>query len=119
MVGIFRKTGRGRELPLKEVIQALGELDLVNVMIEAGPRLVSAALAAGVVDKVVLFYSPRFLGGDALSVLPAGPGRKTSGRARRSGKSLWRVPELREVTLSRFGQDFSVEGYLHDVYRDR
>ncbi len=103
-------------IPLDQVMTALGELDLLAVMIEAGPRLVSAALAAGVVDKAVLFYSPRFLGGSALPMLPVRDGRGERGRAR---PGELRVPELSEVTLQRFGPDFAVEGYLHDVYGDR
>ena len=117
-VEMLRIPGRGNELPLKEVMQALGELELPSVMLEAGPRLVSAALAAGVVDKVVLFYAPRFLGGDALPVLPTLPARRRSKGARGVHKTV-RVPELREVTLRRFGPDFSVEGYLRDVYGNR
>jgi len=115
---------RGTGLPLENVFQALGELELPNVMIEAGPRLVAAALAADVVDKVVLFYAPRFLGGDALPMLPVfvtGKGRSGKGRGgeRRTGGRALRVPELRDVTLRRFGPDFAVEGYLHDVYGNR
>jgi diaminohydroxyphosphoribosylaminopyrimidine deaminase/5-amino-6-(5-phosphoribosylamino)uracil reductase len=96
----------------------LGELDLASVMIEAGPRVVAAALAAKVVDKVVLFYSPRFLGGDALPMLPiaAAQPRKRGGRGKSSRGQL---PELRDVTLRRFGPDFAVEGYLRDVYGNR
>jgi diaminohydroxyphosphoribosylaminopyrimidine deaminase / 5-amino-6-(5-phosphoribosylamino)uracil reductase len=117
-VEILRIAGRGGDIALKEVIRVLGELNLVSVMIEAGPRLVTAALAAGIVDKVVLFYAPRFLGGDALPmVVPSQPRGRTRGR--RAGQAPFRVPNLRDVTLSRFGPDFSVEGYLRDVYGDR
>jgi diaminohydroxyphosphoribosylaminopyrimidine deaminase/5-amino-6-(5-phosphoribosylamino)uracil reductase len=111
-----RPRAPGAGLPLEQVVEALGELEMLAVMIEAGPRLVSAALAAGVVDKAVLFYAPRFQGGDALPMLPvvnsASGGRRAGGRA-------VRVPELRDVTLRRFGPDFAVEGYLRDVYGDR
>jgi len=105
-------------LPLENVLEALGELELPSVMIEAGPHLVAAALAADVVDKVVLFYAPRFLGGDALPMLPIGTGREARERKRRAGTAARRVPGLHDVTLRRFGPDFSVEGYLHDVYGD-
>jgi diaminohydroxyphosphoribosylaminopyrimidine deaminase/5-amino-6-(5-phosphoribosylamino)uracil reductase len=113
-----RGASRAAGLPLENVLQALGELELPSVMIEAGPHLVAAALAADVVDKVILFYSPRFLGGDALPMLPMGTGRGARGRTRRAGTAAMRGPELRDVTLRRFGPDFAVEGYLHDVYGD-
>ena len=120
-VETLRLPGRGGELPLKEVIQALGELEMVSVLIEAGPRLVSSALRSGVVDKVVLFYAPRFLGGDALPVIPPSASSSSRGGAKRpKGRAgaRARFPTLNEVTLSRFGPDFAVEGYLRDVYRD-
>jgi len=115
-VEVLRIPGRGGLLPLKEVMRSLGELELPAVMLEAGPTLVSSALAAGVVDKVVLFYSPRFLGGDALPLLPASAARSSP---RGKSRAAWRVPALRDVTLRRFGPDFSVEGYLGDVYGHR
>ncbi len=108
---------RGAGLPVGQVVQALGELDLLAVMIEAGPRVMAAALEAGVVDKAVLFYAPRFLGGAALPMLPNTNGHGGSHHGRH-GPAL-RVPELRDVTLRRFGPDFAVEGYLRDVYGDR
>ena len=74
----------------------------------------AGALAAGVADKVVLFYAPRFLGGDALDMLPHSA---TQGAGHR--KLLSAVPCLQNVTLQRFGPDFAVEGYLRDVYGDR
>ncbi len=113
-----RGTRQGAGIPLEPVLQALGELELPSVMIEAGPHLVAAALAADVVDKVVLFYAPRFLGGDGLPMLPMGTRREVRGRTRRAGTAARREPELRDVTLRRFGPDFAVEGYLHDVYGD-
>lgn len=111
-----RPRPRGAGLPLKQVVQALGELDLLAVMIEAGPRLMSAALQAGVVDKAVLFYAPRFQGGAALPMLPAPDGHAAAHHARRGRQPALRVPELRDVNLRRFGPDFAVEGYLRDVY---
>jgi diaminohydroxyphosphoribosylaminopyrimidine deaminase/5-amino-6-(5-phosphoribosylamino)uracil reductase len=106
-VEVVRIAGRGRTLPLRTVFQVLGELELLQVMMEAGPRLVASALHDGVVDKAVLFFAPKFLGGKALPLVPEG------------FKALSRAPELREITLQRFGQDFAVEGYLRDVYRHR
>jgi diaminohydroxyphosphoribosylaminopyrimidine deaminase / 5-amino-6-(5-phosphoribosylamino)uracil reductase len=99
-------------LPLLEVFRALGELELPSVMIEAGPRLVAGALAAGAVDKVMLFYAPRFLDGDALEMLPR---TAAEGYAHLPAA----VPALQNITLQRFGADFAVEGYLRDVYGDR
>ena len=114
--GARRKSRGGAGIPLEQVMDALGELEMLAVMIEAGPRLMRSALEAGIVDKAVLFYAPRFLGGAALPMLPTVNGHgRASGRRQKSGN----MPELSDVTLRRFGPDFAVEGYLRDVYRNR
>jgi diaminohydroxyphosphoribosylaminopyrimidine deaminase/5-amino-6-(5-phosphoribosylamino)uracil reductase len=112
------RRSRAAGLPLDQVLQALGELDLLAVMIEAGPRLMAAALEEGIVDKAVLFYAPRFVGGSALPMLPARGERAGERRARHAHSLTVHVPELHDITLRRFGTDFAVEGYLHDVYRN-
>jgi diaminohydroxyphosphoribosylaminopyrimidine deaminase/5-amino-6-(5-phosphoribosylamino)uracil reductase len=107
--GVEVMTLRGRRslLPLEKVFEELGELELLSVMIEAGPTLMEAALRAGVVDKVMLFVAPRFLGGDALPILRGG------------FRPLDVTSALRDIRLHRFGPDFAVEGYFRDVYGNR
>jgi diaminohydroxyphosphoribosylaminopyrimidine deaminase/5-amino-6-(5-phosphoribosylamino)uracil reductase len=74
-------------------------------MIEGGAQVNGAALAEGVVNKVVLFYAPKMFGGAGLAMVDE------------------RFPapavELREISIRRFGPDFAVEGNLSDVYRNR
>jgi len=105
-VRVLRAPGRGKELSVRDIVGKLGELELLSVMIEAGPRLNAAALHAGVVDKAVLFYAPKLLGGDAVPLVAGG------------FPSLATAPELKEISLRRFGEDFALEGYFHDVYGD-
>lgn len=106
-VEVMSLRGRGKRLPLGQVLEELGELELLSVMLEAGPTLMEAALRAGAVDKVMLFVAPKFLGAGALPIL------------RGSFRSLAAAPALRDVCLHRFGPDFAVEGLLRDVYRNR
>lgn len=106
-VEVMSLRGRGKLLPLDKVFEELGALQLLSAMIEAGPTLMNAALRAGVVDKVMLFVAPKFLGGGALTFLRGG------------FQSLAAAPALRDIHLRRFGPDFAVEGYFRDVYRNR
>ena len=89
---------------LRKVIAELGRRKILSALLEAGATLNSAALAAGIVDKMRLFIAPKIAG-------------FTSGRP----ESAHPRPalELKNVTLQRFGPDFAVEGYLRDVYRTR
>ena len=54
--------GRERGVSLPAVVRRLGEMDLLSVLMEAGGQLNAAALSAGVVDRITLFYAPVFLG---------------------------------------------------------
>jgi diaminohydroxyphosphoribosylaminopyrimidine deaminase / 5-amino-6-(5-phosphoribosylamino)uracil reductase len=97
------KTRRGRA-DLKAVMRELGRRKILSVLLEAGPNLNGAALEAGIVDKVVLFYAPKFIGerGVPLALLPVGWFR--------------RAGELRVEKVERCGGDITIEGYVHDVY---
>ncbi len=50
------------ELDLRAVLKRLGELEILSVLLEAGPGLNAAFLNAGLVDKVVLFFAETELG---------------------------------------------------------
>jgi diaminohydroxyphosphoribosylaminopyrimidine deaminase / 5-amino-6-(5-phosphoribosylamino)uracil reductase len=86
----------------------LGENEITSVLIEGGALVNWAALAAGVVDKVFLYYSPKILAGKGAVPFAAGEGfRRMSDAA-----------HVKSVRLHRFGEDFAVEGYLRDPYAD-
>ncbi len=88
-------------IPLRIVLQELGRRDILSVLLEAGSELNGAALAAGLVDKLVLFYAPKLAGETGVPFARA--------------KSL-ALPPLAKVRLRQFGPDFAIEGYLRDVY---
>jgi diaminohydroxyphosphoribosylaminopyrimidine deaminase/5-amino-6-(5-phosphoribosylamino)uracil reductase len=105
-VEIVRVAERNGRPELHAVVEELGRRELLSVMIEGGAQVNGAALAEGVVDKVVLFYAPKIFGGAGLAMVDE------------------RFPapaaaELREISIRRFGPDFAVEGNLSDVYRNR
>ncbi len=89
---------RKGHIDLVKVLEELGRRDILSVLLEAGPGLNGAALAADMVDKLVLFYAPKVAG--------------------RSDVPFARVPSgvnvsLRDVRVRQFGPDFAIEGYLH------
>jgi diaminohydroxyphosphoribosylaminopyrimidine deaminase/5-amino-6-(5-phosphoribosylamino)uracil reductase len=59
-------------LDLARVFARLGELEMNEVLVEAGPRLSGALLSAGLVDEWLLYLAPRLLGPQAkpLAALP-------------------------------------------------
>ena len=88
-------------LDLPSVLRSLARIEITSVMIEGGSRVNGAALAAGIVDKMFLYYAPTFLGDGAV---PFSRGAEFPSIA------------LRNVELHLFGEDFAVEGYLRDPY---
>ncbi|HKT88864.1 MAG TPA: bifunctional diaminohydroxyphosphoribosylaminopyrimidine deaminase/5-amino-6-(5-phosphoribosylamino)uracil reductase RibD [Candidatus Sulfotelmatobacter sp.] len=87
---------------LPAILRRLGELEITSVMIEGGAAVNWAALAAGVVDKVFLYYAPKILAGTGSIPFAAGAGFRQMSDA----------VQIRNIRLHRFGEDFAVEGYV-------
>jgi diaminohydroxyphosphoribosylaminopyrimidine deaminase / 5-amino-6-(5-phosphoribosylamino)uracil reductase len=105
-VEVFRVKARRGRADLHEVMRELGRREMLNVLLEAGAELNGAALEAGIVDKLILFYAPRIMGAGAIPM------------ARISGPAACKLPPLQNVTVHRDGSDFVMQGYFRDVYRD-
>ena len=93
-----------RRLDLHRVLDELGRRQILSLIFEPGPTLHQAALDAGIVDKVRLFYAPILAG------LGAADHKRGAQRASR-------LRNLLSSRIESFGTDFAVEGYLRDVYR--
>jgi diaminohydroxyphosphoribosylaminopyrimidine deaminase/5-amino-6-(5-phosphoribosylamino)uracil reductase len=91
---------------LKKIIERLGELEITSLLIEGGALVNWAALAAGVVDKVFLYYAPKILAGGGSVPFASGEGFPR----------LSEAAQVKNVKLHNFGDDFAVEGCLHDPY---
>ncbi len=113
-VEIVRLGGRrGAQPGLRSAIDELGRREMLSVLLEAGATLNSAALSAGIVDKMRVFFAPKIAGFSA-----AGVAGKRAGKASPS-IGIRAAQELHDVTMAQFGVDFAIEGYLRDVYRTR
>ena len=91
---------------MSAILHRLGELEITSLMIEGGATVNWTALAAGVVDKVFLYYAPKILPGSGSIPFAAGPGFRRMNEA----------AQVKSIHLHRFGEDFAVEGYLRDPY---
>ena len=101
-----RQTGTARP-DLRAVLEELGRRNIMSVLLEAGPTLNAAALGAGIVDKVRMFYAPKLAGGSPAAALSRSvplPQAEPGGH------------EISRLRIEQFGADFAVEGYLRDVY---
>lgn len=91
---------------LAQIAARLGELEITSLLIEGGALVNWAALAAGIVDKLFLYYAPKILGGAGSVPFASGPGFRHIADA----------PRLKHFELHRFTDEFAVEGYLRDPY---
>lgn len=94
-------TAEGR-IDLTAMLRRLGEMEITSVLVEGGSIINSEFLRAGAVDKLLLFYTPKILGGSAVPWLALGID----------------VPrlDLKGVTLDVAGDEFFVQSYLRDPY---
>jgi diaminohydroxyphosphoribosylaminopyrimidine deaminase / 5-amino-6-(5-phosphoribosylamino)uracil reductase len=87
-------------LDLKMVLRELGERQILNVLLEAGPRLNGATLSAQVVDRMFLFYAAK-LAGHTTTPFAAGAAARL---------------DLRQMAFRTFGPDFAVDALLHNHF---
>ena len=91
---------RDGRVDLHDLFARLGKRGVQSVLLEGGSTLAGEALRFGLIDKFLLFYAPRLLGGE-------GPGLFAGqGTARMAD-----APLLRDVRIRRFGGDILLEGY--------
>jgi diaminohydroxyphosphoribosylaminopyrimidine deaminase/5-amino-6-(5-phosphoribosylamino)uracil reductase len=107
-VDVVRLTGRGSKPDLLESVAELGRREILSVILEAGAILNSAAFAAGIVDKMRVFFAPKIAG-----LADGKPGTALASARLRA------VQELSNTSIEPFGPDFAIEGYLRNVYRTR
>jgi diaminohydroxyphosphoribosylaminopyrimidine deaminase/5-amino-6-(5-phosphoribosylamino)uracil reductase len=86
-----------RSGPLEEELLALGTEGVQSLLLEGGPTLASAFLAAGLVDKLLVFVAPTFAG--------TGPSLV---------EGLQELIRLGPVTARPVGDDVLLESYLRE-----
>jgi len=100
-VELVHVSGKRGLLSLPKIFQELGRRQILNALLEAGPRLNGAALASGLVDRLFLFYAP-----------------KLAGHTKAPFSSSTGISELsfRQKRFFEFGSDFAVDALLHNHF---
>jgi diaminohydroxyphosphoribosylaminopyrimidine deaminase/5-amino-6-(5-phosphoribosylamino)uracil reductase len=84
-VEVLRAGGTGARLDLADVLKMLGARGITRLMVEGGPTLAAALIAADLVDAAVLFHSPTVAGPAGIDALDGMPIERLSQRLKARG----------------------------------
>jgi diaminohydroxyphosphoribosylaminopyrimidine deaminase/5-amino-6-(5-phosphoribosylamino)uracil reductase len=93
--------GEGSKVDLREAMKKLGELEIGSILLEGGGALNGAMLEAGLIDKIILYYAAKIIGG------AASPGTFTFDGFEKMADAI----ELERVSVEMAGEDICVSGY--------
>jgi len=68
-VEVLRSPQSGDPLDLKDVLEFLAAKGMTRLMVEGGPTLAAALIAADLVDEAILFHSAKVVGADGVDAL--------------------------------------------------
>ena len=88
------------KIELKKLIKKLANMGITSILIEGGSQVITSAIKSKIVDKVILFIAPIFIGKGIELLGDVGV------------KSIKKVIKLKNVKIERIGEDIQVEGYL-------
>ena len=96
---IDSKNGR---VDLKTCLSKLGGIGMMSLLVEGGSQVNGSFLDEGLIDKILLFLSPKLIGDrEALGIF--GGSRKAT---------LQEAIPLNELRVRRMGEDILIEGYV-------
>lgn len=96
---VLKTSGDGRDLT--EILALLKKMDIQSVLVEGGSAIAGAFCDARLVDKVTFIAAPLIIGGREAPAAIGG----------RGSASLQDAMRLRDLTVSRLGEDIEVTGY--------
>jgi len=87
---------------VKQFFKKLVKMDITSVLLEGGSKVASSAIKEGLVDELNIFYSPKIIGGDAISMI--------------SGLNIDKMANaisVSDINIKKIDQEFMVEGYFN------
>lgn len=93
--------GGGKLVDLSDGMKKLGEREIGSILLEGGGRLNGSMLAAGLIDKIVLYYAAKIIGGTEA------PGTFTFAGIEKMADAI----QLDRVNVEMAGEDICISGY--------
>lgn len=95
------RCGGGPVVDLDAAMERLGDMEIGSILLEGGGTLNGAMLQRGLIDKIMVFFAPKIIGGQAAPAAFQFEGFERMSDAVR----------LERLTLDRFGDDVVITGY--------
>lgn len=105
---IVRTRIEGRHLDLRDGLKRLAQMGITSLLVEGGATLTGSIFDKQLADAVMVYMSPKIIGG--IGALSSVGGRGVD--------AVTRAPVLKEIRVSRSGQDLLIEGVVSYVHRD-
>nr|WP_279220995.1 bifunctional diaminohydroxyphosphoribosylaminopyrimidine deaminase/5-amino-6-(5-phosphoribosylamino)uracil reductase RibD [Desulfofundulus salinum] len=94
--------GPGPRVDLEVLMKELARREITSVLVEGGGEIHASFLGSRLVDKVIWFIAPLIIGG-----------RQVPGPVGGDGPArLLEAVRLKDISFTRYGEDFCVEGYV-------
>lgn len=103
-VSCYTMPKHGSHLCLESVMKTLAELEINEVLVEAGQTLSGTLFEKGLYDEVILYQAPKVLGSDARNLLEMNP-----------LKSMQEVTSLKRIDVTLFDDDVRMRFTHHDL----
>jgi diaminohydroxyphosphoribosylaminopyrimidine deaminase / 5-amino-6-(5-phosphoribosylamino)uracil reductase len=87
-VEVLRSPRSADPLDLKDTLECLAAKGITRLMVEGGPTLAAAFIAADLVDEAVLFHSPKTVGADGIDAFEKAAMTALTQRLRLTGTGL-------------------------------
>lgn len=84
---------------LKKLVKEIGKRGITNILIEGGSRLTASAVKERIIDKVLIFYAPIFLGSNGISMI-----------GNLGIKKMKDAIHFKNIRVKRVGEDMLLEG---------
>ncbi len=88
------------EVNLRTLLLRLGEMGMASLLVEGGSRVNGSFLKERLIDKIILFYAPKLLGGKSLEMF--------------GGKGVEKLEDalpINIIEVKKVGEDILIEGY--------
>ncbi len=101
-VRIMTLPSKEGKVDVKLCLSKLGEIGITSLLVEGGGQINGSFLDEGLIDKLLLFLSPKLIGDHKAPGIFGGGGVS----------SLQEAIPLKEMKVKRIGEDMLLEGYL-------